>query len=89
MRLEHRSSSFDRKHPDIFVKPGSDRMPADQGPTGVLDPTSMRPGGTVALWIGLSSGIGVDVGRTGGATVSSGAAAGGLDFTTARIVACA
>ena len=45
MRLEHRSSSFDRKHPDIFVKPGSDRMPADQGPTGVLDPTFMRPAG--------------------------------------------
>ncbi|PYJ16866.1 MAG: hypothetical protein DME96_08165 [Verrucomicrobia bacterium] len=34
-----------RKHPDIFVKPGSDRMPADQGPTDVLDPTSMRPAG--------------------------------------------
>ena len=42
VRLERRSSKFDRKHPDIFVRPAFDRMPADPEQTGASDPTSMR-----------------------------------------------
>ena len=54
VRLEHRSSNFDRKHLGTLqvVRAAFDRTPADQEPTDDSGPTSMRRGALALIGLG-------------------------------------